>query len=1083
MPELPEDDEMSTGRWAGPWTRWSPAWQQNGLALSASATLFIGLIVTALQAGVALDASVDIAGFLGGDVQYQAHALAQWQAAHVADLALLALAIDLVLLVPAYGAFLFRFADAVTRQLQADGAPENLLAMWLPPEANPGRLRALLQRITNLRSLLRGATVALMASDVVEDALGLLAFGGYRWLDTLRWAHAAKSALLAVTLLLFAWLLFAWLFDIAQPDRRADERVRSRLLARALLRRDIADVVWRSRYSLAYIAFFVGVTLVMNQGQDLLVGMTHRGDRSAWSHLAVILATIASVWLFAYACYLWPRVMARTRRPANTTGAPPAESQVFAKWWPRLLGAAPMMILTLLSGHAARAAFAAGDARTGHLILLCGLVSALLAATFFGLRAVAGRRSQRIATGYFEVLDLDAALAEALRGPYAILMWIPRATISLVVLSFAGVALLRLWGLADDHAPLALAAIACALALWSSVLGQLSALALRQATPWILIGAVVSGLLGTLGLTDNHRVPVYSASGGDLSLTGMSWAALALGGVLLLYGAGIVHLAKRSGPSRRTGHALLLSAALALGGATLWVANAQDGGREREPAAARAEPLDQAIVDWLLKLCALEPGCGKGDAPVDAYLVSAEGGGIRAAYWTALVLSEMTLQGSEAGFAQRTFSISSVSGGSIGAAAYTVCLNQAADPAAARGIDAAGLRGCIDRFGRTDLLTPLVSSWLFEDVISRFVPTGACTRPGCGFMSRGLWFERSLESPLRARPGSQALSMTSALAGGEAATPRAGPHLFLNSTAVESGERAIASDVVIGPVVFPNARDQQFELGAALKLSTAAHNSARFPFVNAIGAVQRVRGQACPYAQKAAGGALDKLRPWLGLAPDCLHLADGGYFDNSGAQTTQDILRALRKALEAKHPELPGEEQARLTWLRSHLRLSALFVNYEERSDEELAKCQPQETSRRIAQSTAQGAAVPQERLRAEALRASGKREYDVTTPTCQGPLTLYSDLLGPAVTAKNVGGTGAGGRLAEARLLDEVADFHRALPPDAVAPKTEGIALQLERRAVLYPLGWYLSEQARTEMREQAARVAARFYGSGMGP
>jgi len=594
----------------------------------------------------------------------------------------------------------------------------------------------------------------------------------------------------------------------------------------------------------------------------------------------------------------------------------------------------------------------------------------------------------------------------------------------------------------------------------------------------------VSGLLGATGLTDNHRVPVYSASGSDLSLGGMSLAALALGSVLLLYGAGVVHLARRGGPSRRIAHAVLLAVALGLGGTTLWIANAQDGGSERKPTPVRAEKLDQAIADWLLNLCLLEPGCGQSEATIDAYVVSAEGGGIRAAYWTALVLSEMTIQGGEADFAQRAFSVSSVSGGSIGAAAYKVCLNQAADPTAPRNIDVDALRSCIDRFGRTDLLTPLVSSWLFEDVISRFVPSGACTRPGCGFMSRGLWFERSLEAPLQAKPGSKALAMTSALRGEAGGMPRIGPRLFLNSTAVESGERAIASDVVISPVVFPNARDQQFELGASLKLSTAAHNSARFPFVNAIGAVQRAADGACPYAQKTTGGVLEKLRSWLGLVPDCLHLADGGYFDNSGAQTTQDILRAVRRVLDAARADAPDETQAKLAWLRSHLRLRALFVNYEERSDDELAKCQPQEKSKSIAQSTAQGVAVPRERLRAEALRSSGKREYDVTTPTCQGPLTLYSDLLGPAVTAKNVGGTGAGGRLAEARLLDEVADFNRALPQDGAAPTAaEGVALQLERGAVLYPLGWYLSEQARNEMRSQAARVAGRFYGSGTGP
>jgi hypothetical protein len=131
---------LNTGRRAGRWAAILRAWRENSLAMTASATLFVGLIVIALQASVALDASVDMPGFLGGDAAYQAHALAQWQIAHVTNVAVLARVIDLVLFIAAYGAFLFCFADAVTQQLGADGAlAQRVIRLkWKPRLIRPG---------------------------------------------------------------------------------------------------------------------------------------------------------------------------------------------------------------------------------------------------------------------------------------------------------------------------------------------------------------------------------------------------------------------------------------------------------------------------------------------------------------------------------------------------------------------------------------------------------------------------------------------------------------------------------------------------------------------------------------------------------------------------------------------------------------------------------------------------------------------------------------------------------------------------------------------------------------------------------
>src|SRR5262249_49414849 len=145
-----------------------------------------------------------------------------------------------------------------------------------------------------------------------------------------------------------------------------------------------------------------------------------------------------------------------------------------------------------------------------------------------------------------------------------------------------------------------------------------------------------------------------------------------------------------------------------------------------------------------------------------------------------------------------------------------------------------------------------------------------CTQPGCGFMSRGLWFEQGLERAVpRLRDG---IAQTARVENGRL------PQLFLNSTWVESGDRAVASGVRVDwNTYFPEARDQisyAIEGGsgqADMPLSAAAHNSGRFTYVNAIGVLRR------------------------GDAEDSGHLADGGYFDNPGAHTTLDVLNAFTR--------------------------------------------------------------------------------------------------------------------------------------------------------------------------------------------
>jgi len=96
--------------------------------------------------------------------------------------------------------------------------------------------------------------------------------------------------------------------------------------------------------------------------------------------------------------------------------------------------------------------------------------------------------------------------------------------------------------------------------------------------------------------------------------------------------------------------------------------------------------------------------------------------------------------------------------------------------------------------------------------------------------------------------------------------------LFLNATWVETGKRFIASQVHIVPpegVDFVDAEDaQRFFAPRRLRLSTAAHMSARFTYVSPAGTLAR---------GKTAHG----------------RVVDGGYFENSGATTTLEILKTI----------------------------------------------------------------------------------------------------------------------------------------------------------------------------------------------
>jgi len=274
-----------------------------------------------------------------------------------------------------------------------------------------------------------------------------------------------------------------------------------------------------------------------------------------------------------------------------------------------------------------------------------------------------------------------------------------------------------------------------------------------------------------------------------------------------------------------------------------------------------------------------------GNDPV--FLVSAEGGGIRAAAWTALVLSRLEQQ-SHGRFGQRMIAGSGVSGGSLGLATYAAMLDLerrgklAADDFActANGADRCPARQFLTR----DYLKPVLVNMLIVDQAQRWFPLAVL--PDRGSVLERAWERGWRVSTSKLPEAGDAFAQSWRMLTGDGTADQ--PWLLLNSTIVDSGQRFIEQPLGIEhgkfDDLFPGATDGAARLGPDAPLSAVVHNSARFTYVSPAGTLD-------PPAN----------HPEL----DALQLVDGGYFENSGTATLAGVYRLLTEAPATATPGFP----------------------------------------------------------------------------------------------------------------------------------------------------------------------------------
>jgi Patatin-like phospholipase len=248
--------------------------------------------------------------------------------------------------------------------------------------------------------------------------------------------------------------------------------------------------------------------------------------------------------------------------------------------------------------------------------------------------------------------------------------------------------------------------------------------------------------------------------------------------------------------------------------------------------------------------------------PFPVFIASAEGGGIRAACWTAGVLC--AIQDTEPEFADHVLGISGVSGGSLGAATFVALVreSQLGNLDRSRGSGGTGpLQTYADEVLGRDFLSPVLATMLISDVASCLVHKEWAE-------DRASVLEKAFEIGWRQAVRTDTFEGPMNALWANESRHRV-PTLFMNSTEADTGRRIVNSHVVLDPGLSPAISLPNSIPAHSLRVSTAVLLSARFPAISPIGSLGE------------------------GSKSNSLHVVDGGYVDNSGTLTATELVTAL----------------------------------------------------------------------------------------------------------------------------------------------------------------------------------------------
>jgi hypothetical protein len=308
------------------------------------------------------------------------------------------------------------------------------------------------------------------------------------------------------------------------------------------------------------------------------------------------------------------------------------------------------------------------------------------------------------------------------------------------------------------------------------------------------------------------------------------------------------------------------------------------------------------------------------------YVVAAQGGGIYAAFHTATFLARIHDLCPE--LSDHLFAISSVSGGSLGAATYAAVAKTIAAQAPAKPSASSASGACepleqrwADRRApfkpghreravtdmlSSDFLSPLAAGTLFPDYTQRFLPFALPA------FDRARWLDRAFEASW-ANSGLASANPFEARVLDMWQPDGKSPMLLINTTQSDSGRRQLISpiakasainrdgeetDIIPFPLWHTKGQGEEICEGRDIRLSTAVGLSARFPWLAPAGS----------FTQRCGTDLNDE----SSTTTKKVRLVDGGYFDNSGVETALDLIKEIETHLKETDYKLGSETFPRI---------------------------------------------------------------------------------------------------------------------------------------------------------------------------
>lgn len=260
-------------------------------------------------------------------------------------------------------------------------------------------------------------------------------------------------------------------------------------------------------------------------------------------------------------------------------------------------------------------------------------------------------------------------------------------------------------------------------------------------------------------------------------------------------------------------------------------------------------------------------------------LLAASGGGIRAAAHAGLIFTAAD-DVTNGKFGQRVFAISGVSGGALGALTWFGARADGSHPATNSEREILGADPSIERLAKfysQDFITPVVNNFLTNDLFFGITPFSKGHSHRDGALSQS-WRDGWKTAFPKTKHSNFSDDIFEKTISSFRSDPTRFPMFIVNTTAATDGIRAVYSSV---NAKFPGA----WRLDSESTVLKAVSDSSRFAFVSPLAQTCSDEKPPAPFFGTTSHFCREGYFPMV--------VADGGYADNSGLASINDVLDEL----------------------------------------------------------------------------------------------------------------------------------------------------------------------------------------------